>query len=513
MKQSSWTLTVVLLVGLVLGVVGIVSGQDLPFIHGKKVVAIVTGEPITLDEFNRDLAMARGAKRSEVLQRLVNVRLIVQEAKRIGLDELPEIKNMIDAFSKVTLREELMERNVKDVKVDEKEVEKLYRESIKEWKVSSVMVEKENDAKKMMEDVRAGKGFDELSKQLVSERKAKKGEQGEWLKVKDINPQIVNVASNMKSGSVSPIIPIKSGFVILRLEDVRYSEDPEAMKQAREEALKRKKVQILKDYSSALIKKYATVKQDVLNTLNYESKTPGFEALLKDKRTVAEIKGDDPITVGELTEHLKMQFFHGVERAIESKKLNSKKASALEEMVYKRVFRKEALRLGIEKAEGYKNKVQEYEASVLFGAFINKAIVPDIKLKEEEIKSYYNNHVKEYTMPEMMRIKDLVFAKREDGEGSIEKLRKGTEFQWLAANAEGQVDKNTKELLTFDEKPVVTNDLPEGVQKAIHRARSRRFQVVRKPPRLLLCFCHPGCHSLKAPTLRGGKRNGRQESF
>ena len=481
MKYRSWTLLITLVTGLLVGGVGIVSGQDLSVIKGKKVVATVAGEPITLDEFNRDLALTQGANKSEVLRRLVNVRLIIEEAKRIGLDELPEVKNMVDAFSKVTLREDLMERQVKDIKVDEKEAEKLYKESIKEWKINSVMVEKENDAKKMVEDIKAGKGFDELSKQLVAEGKAKRGEQGEWLKVKDINPQIVNAVSKMKVGAVSSIIPVKSGFVILKLEDIRYSEDPEAMKQAREEALNRKKVQVLKDYSNALIKKYATVKRDVLSALNYESKTPGFEALLKDKRPVAEIKGEDPITVGELTQHLKMQFFHGIERAIENKTLNSKKASALDEMIYKRVFRKEALRLGLEKTESYKNKVQEYEASVLFGAFVNKVIVPDIKLKEEEMKAYYHEHIKEYTMPEMMKIKSLVFAKREDGESSIEKLRKGTEFQWIAANAEGQVDKNTKGLLTFEEKPIITNDLPEDVQKAIHGARAGDFRLYESP--------------------------------
>jgi len=466
-----------LITGMLIGVVGIVSGQDLPVIKGKKVVATVAGESIPLDEFNRDLALVRGANRPEVLRRLVNTRLIVQEAKRIGLDELPEIKNMVDAFSKVTLREELMERQVRDVKVDDKEVEKLYKESIKEWKISSIMVEKENDAKKMAEAIKGGKNFEELIRQFVMEKKAKPGEQGEYIKVKDINPQIVNVVTKMKVGSVSPIIPIKSGFVILRLEDVRYSEDPEAMKKAREEALKDKKIQALKNYSNSLMKKYARVNQDILNTINYEAKTPGFEALLKDKRAVAEIKGENPITVGELTQHLKMQLFHGVERAIESKKLNSKKAPALEEMIYKRVFRKEALRLGLEKTEGYKSRVQEYETSVLFGAFVTKVIVPDVKLKEEEIKSYYHDHVQEYTMPEMMKIKSLAFAKREDGESALEKLRKGTEFQWLAANAEGQVDQNTKGLLNFDEKPMITKDLPEGAQKAIHGARAGDFRL------------------------------------
>ncbi len=481
MKYRSWTLRITLVAGLLAGIVGIASGQDLPVIKGKKVAATVAGEPITLDELNRDLGFAQGAKRSEVLRRLINVRLSVQEAKRIGLDELPEIKSMVDAFSKVTLREELMERQIKDISVDDREVENVYKESIKEWKVSSIMVEKENDAKKMMEDLRAGKSFDDLSKQLAAEGKATKGEQGVWVKVKEMNPQIAKVVSGMKVGTVSPIIPIKSGSVIVRLEDVRYSDDPEAKKQAREEALKRKKVQALKDYSDALIKKYAKVNQGLLNSINYEAKTPGFEALLKDKRVVAEIKGEDPITVGEITQHLKMELFHGVERAIESKRLNSKKVPALEEMVYKRVFRREALRLGLEKTEGFKSKVQEYETSLLFGAFVNKVIVPDIKLKEDETKSYYSKHIKEYTMPEMMKIKSLAFAKREDGESAIEKLRKGTEFQWLAANAEGQVDKDTKGLLTFDEKPIITKDLPEGMQKAVHGARAGDFRLYESP--------------------------------
>jgi parvulin-like peptidyl-prolyl isomerase len=481
MRAYLWALRIILIVPLLIGTVGIASGQDLPVIKGKKLVATVNGEPITLDEFNRELTHAQGAKKSELLRRLINITLIVQESDRIGLNELPEIKNMIDAFSKVTLREELMERQVKDIKVDEKEVEKLYKEFIKEWKISSLLFEKEDAAKKMAEEIKAGKNFDQLSKQYVAEGKAKRGEQGEWLKVKDIDPQIINVVFNMKTGSVSPIIPFKSGFVILRLEDIRYTENPEAMKQAKEEALKRKKVQVLRGYSNALIKKYAKVNQDLLKRIDYESKNPGFEALLEDKRVVAEIKGENPITVGELTQHLRQQLYHGVEMAIETKRLNSRKDSALEEILYKRVFRKEALRLGLDKTESYKDKVKEYENSVLFGEFVNKVIVPGIKLKEEEVKAYYQKHIGDYTFPEMMKINSLVFEKRKDAEAAIERLRKGTEFQWLAANAEGQVDKNSKGLLTLDGKLLTTKDLPEGLQKAIHGARAGDFRLYESP--------------------------------
>ena len=84
--------------------------QELPVVKGKKIVASVNGEPITLDELTREIA---GVKKESspattvdrqaelgVLQRLINTRLIVQEARTIGLDKLPENKMMVDAYAK-----------------------------------------------------------------------------------------------------------------------------------------------------------------------------------------------------------------------------------------------------------------------------------------------------------------------------------------------------------------------------------------------------------------------------
>lgn len=487
MRHYFWALRIILMTGLIIGTIGSSSGQNLPVTKGKKVVATVNGEPITLDEFNQGLASLPETKtgkedRSELLRRLINIKLIVQEAKRIGLDELPEIKKMVDVFSRVTLREELMEKRAKEIKADENEVEKLYKESVKEYKIESVMLEKEEDAKEMEKEIKEGKTFEEIAKRFLAEGKARASEDKNYLKRGDLLPQIAEVISKMEVGSVSPIIPVASGFVILRISDTRYPEDQTATEQARREVLKGKQLRSIEEYSSALIKKYVKVHKEVFDRIDFESKDPGFTALLKDKRVVAEIKGEDPITVGELTEYLRQQLYHGVEKAIESKKLNSRKTPILEEMLRKRVYRKEALRLGLDKTENYKNKMEEYEDSVNFGVFINKAVAPDVKLKEDEVKAYYNEHIKEYTLPEMMRINSLVFAKRNGAEEAIEKFRKGSEFQWLATNAEGQVDRNTEGLLTFDSKLLLTTkDLPEGVQKAVSGARAGDLRLYASP--------------------------------
>jgi parvulin-like peptidyl-prolyl isomerase len=491
MKYFSLMAKIVLIIFLLIGATAaFAADQKLPVINGKKTVATVNDEPITLDELNQEVSSLKGGKSTEqkkdegsdLLRRLVNTKLIIQEAGRIGLDQLQEVKNMLDVFSRITLRELLAERQVKDLKADPKEVEKIYKELVKEWKIKSVVFEKEDSAKKMEEEIKGGKNFDEIARQFVADGSAKGGEEGSYLSRKALLPQVAETVSKMEVGSVSPVIPVGSGFSILKVEDIRYSESREAREVAKGEGLALKKDRVLRSYNDGLIKKYVKLDKKVLDEIEFEAKEPGFQKLLEDKRVIAEIQGEKPITVGELTDNVRKQLYHGVETAIEGKRLNERKIPVLDEMLYKRVFRKEALRLGIDKTEVYKNRVKEYENSVIFGAFIQKVVVPDIKLKEEELKTYYDDHIKEYTMPEMMRINSLVFAKREFAENALEKLRRGTDFQWLVENAEGQIDKsNSKDVLNFEGKPLTTKDLPEGVRKSVSGAKRGDFRLYESP--------------------------------
>jgi parvulin-like peptidyl-prolyl isomerase len=487
MKYFSLVALIVLSILLLVGPTGFASEQNLPMVNGERIVATVNDEPITLQEFNQELASLHAGitaekkvgktKESELLRRLVNMHLILQEARRIGLDELPEVKNMVDVYSKATLRELLIERQLKDAKPDEKDVERLYKELTKEWKIKSLIFEREDMAKKMEEEIKAGGDFDAVAKRALADGKAKGGEEGKYVKGKDLLPQIALAVSKMKVGAISPVLRVGGGFVILRVEDIRFPEDPEAKKLAVKQAGYLQKEKLFKEYNDSLIKKYVKVHKETLDGLDYESKEPGFQKLLKDQRVVAEVEGERPITVAELTETLGQQFFHGIERAIESKRLNEKKTLVLEEILYKRILRKEALRLGIDKTEAYKSKVKEYENSVIFGAFVQKAIVPDVKVTDEEIKAYYSKHIEEYTSSEMMKIRSLAFAKRNDAERAIEKLRNGTELQWLMENAEGQVDRNAPNLLTFDGRSLVVRDLPKGVRKALSGAKPGDFRL------------------------------------
>jgi hypothetical protein len=178
---------------------------------------------------------------------------------------------------------------------------------------------------------------------------------------------------------------------------------------------------------------------------------------------------------------MRYQFFHGLDRAAERKRLNARKDVALEGILHRRLFRREALRLGLDKTDAYKSKLKEHEAGLLFGTFIDKVIRPEIRLKADELKAYYDSHANEFRTPEMMRIRGLAFAERRDAEGAVEKLKRGTELQWLAAHAEGQVDRNAKGVLALEGKLLTTGDLPDGLRKAIAGARAGDFRLYASP--------------------------------
>lgn len=493
MKQFLLIFKLMVACFLIVAAPGNAFAQKLPVIDNKETVAIVNDEPIFLDELNQAIAAShkgRSGKQkagrldfSNIMERLINRRLILLEARNMGLDELPAMINTMEQYSKDTLIRLLMEERVKDIKADDSEVEMLYEKLAQEWKINALKFKKKADAKKIEAEIKANNDFDTIAKKAVADKIAEGGE-AEYLKNKDFRPQIAKLVSNMQVGSTSPVISFgKNEFVIFKLEGSRLpeKEDTQAKEQARPLALNQKRAQTIRDYYQDLRKRYVKVDEKLLDSLDYESKTPGFDNLLKDDRIVAEITGEKPITVGELSGALKKKFYHGIELAIESKRVNKAKKDEFERMIEKRILLKEALAQELDKTESYKERVKEHKNSLIFGTFIDMVVAPDIKLKEKELKTYYKKNIQKYTSPLMMRIKSLIFKKRGDAVEAIDKLMKGTDFAWLSAHADGQVDKTEKGLLNFEGRMLILSSMPEGVQKAVSDTKPGDFRLYASP--------------------------------
>jgi len=451
---------------------------NLPKVAGKPVLATVNGEPLTLKEFDSALAslhegttdnvLRPRSKPTDILERLINAKLILQEARNIGLDALPEAVAAVKLYEEDSLRGMLYGYHVRNIKkADKKETEKRYREAVKEVNISSILIEKEEIAKRFDEEIKSGGDFDEAAKRLLDAGEAKGSIEGKYMKIESLSPEVAGSVSVLKKGEVSSLLKIGKHFSILKVQDIRFPDDPAARQKAERDALQAKRVAALKIYTEKLRKKFSKVNGKLLDRLDFESKEPGFDSFLTDKRVIAKLQGEKPITVADLAKALQKKFFHGSERAAERKKLNSKKQDVLDEILTKRVILKEARRKKFDKTEYHIADVDGYRNGVLFGTFVQKVLDPDIKVEEAEIKTYIREHPYEYMTPEMIRMDSIVFSKREDAEDAIGKLRKGVDFQWMKSNADGQIDpKKAGNLLAFGGTLMIT-ELPEGVRKVV----------------------------------------------
>ncbi len=460
-------------------------------------IASVNEETITLGELIDTLASAHEEKKageqkmaasvdiSEMLNRLITVNLVIQEAKVMGMDELEEVKEAVAANRRLLARELLIRDISKDVKADEAEVEKLRKQIVREWKIKSVLFEKEEDAKKMEEEIKSGKDFEELAEKAMADKIAKSMGEGGFVKSRDLLPDVAEVVSKMEVGSVSPVIKVgagmKAGFTIMKLEEIRFPDDPEAAERARQAVLALARARAVNNFKQEAYKKEVKIDTRFLKRLDFEAEKPGFEKMLKDKRTIATMKGEKPVTVADLANAFQEKQFHGIERAIREKELNRKKAEVLDELIEKRLFEKEAAKRGIENTEKFRKRLNEYEESVLFGLFIKKVVIPDVKITEEEVKTYYDEHASEYTTPEMMKISALIFGTQELADSAMERLKKGADFNWMKSNAEGQVDMNTPGLLNFSGNTIATKSMNEEVRSALLGAKPEDYRLYKSP--------------------------------
>jgi hypothetical protein len=456
-------------------------------------IAKVNDDVIRMDELMNALAASHesrqegGAQAGKIdymtmLDRIINLRLIAQEAVTIGLDELPEFKSEAEENARGTRAVMVMNEISRDAVADPLVVEKNYKEMVVEWKVKSVLFDKEDDAKAMSDAIKTGKSFDEVAKSALAEKKATGDEQGVFLKPRDLNPGVASVVSTLEIGGVSPVIKLavgkKTGFSVIQLEDKRYPENPAARQRAEQVARSVKKNEILDEYKKMLYKTQVTINEKLLNKVDYESPKANMQKLVADDRVLAEFKDGKTITVGALTEALQAKFFHGLEQAAKDKLVNRTKRDILNKIIEEQLISNEAIRRGIEKSDEYQDRIREFQFSAFLGIFIEKVVIPGVKVTDDEMKSYFKDHKGEYTDPEMLKMVKIDFGNKRDAEAALAKLKKGADLNWVRANAEGLVAAaDEEEGSTTGMLILTTKNLPAEMAKSVAGAKAGDFRL------------------------------------
>ena len=464
----------------------------LPTIEGAPAVASVNGSAISLKAVERQLALMHMGEESgatagrqdpsALLDRMITAKLIAEEARESGLLELPEVKEALAGAERLALRDQLVAYATKDVKASPADVDRLYKQYTRRYTLLSILIPKEADAKEFETKLKGGTDFATLAKSFREAGKGTGNSAPNDYRLDELSPSVQKLMTLLKPGQSGPRQTSQKGeSAFVHLVGIKYPEDPAARARAQSEGEDLARKAALKKYLAGVRRKQAVVDTKLLASLDY-SKPEAAKKLAEDKRTVATIAGGSPITVAELTAGMQRRFFHGVDKAAEKRDVNAEKEPVLDDLIDRQVAIAEARRLKLDQTTGYRQAMAQREEQILFTAYVEKAIVPGIKVSEADVKNYFESHKKEFASPEMLRLESLAFVKRADAEDALAKLQRGADLKWLTANAAGQVPKAERAKLEMPSGVLMLPGLPEALQKQLKGAKKGDFRFYGPDP-------------------------------
>lgn len=203
--------------------VAIVNGKAVPKSRVEALSQQVarSGRPVTPD--------MQGQLREEVIAR----EIFVQEAQARGLDTTEDFKNQVEMNRQTILIRELFADFQKKNPVTDEEIKAEYdrfaaANAGKEYRARHILVEKEDQAKALIAQIKKGAKFEDLAKKNSKDPgSGANGGDLDWANAGSYVKEFSDALVTLTKGKVSET-PVKTqfGYHVIRLDDVRDAQLP-----------------------------------------------------------------------------------------------------------------------------------------------------------------------------------------------------------------------------------------------------------------------------------------------
>jgi len=203
-------------------------------------LAIVNGKPVPkarVDMLTQQLAKAgrqvspemQGQLKDEVIAR----EIFMQEAQKRGLDATDDFKAQMELARQTILIRELFSDYQKNNPVTDAEIKAEYDKFVtanggKEYKARHILVEKEDEAKAIIANLKKGQKFEDIAKkQSKDPGSGANGGDLDWATAASYVPEFAEAMVKLKKGETSQQ-PVKSqfGWHVIRVDDIREAQLP-----------------------------------------------------------------------------------------------------------------------------------------------------------------------------------------------------------------------------------------------------------------------------------------------
>ena len=191
-----------------------------------------------MDAMNKELT-AQGQpdtpeRHNAVKEEIVNREVLTQAAVRRGLDKNPDIQAQIEMARQAVLVRALFEAEVKSSPISDADLQKQYEQfkgsmGSNEYKVSHILVDKEDEAKQIIADLNKGGDFAKIAKEKSKDPGSKdNGGDLDWGPSARYVKPFADAVQSQPKGKISAA-PVKTdfGYHVIRVDDQRPLKVPE----------------------------------------------------------------------------------------------------------------------------------------------------------------------------------------------------------------------------------------------------------------------------------------------
>lgn len=411
-----------------------------------KTIANVGGSKITLSEFQDaykppmipgDSASVLAGKQ-ELLNRMVEQKLMVNEAVSRGLDKDPKLVQDMEELKKNTLLQELYKDEIlKNAQPSDSDVKKFYDKLGKEAKASHILVKTEQEAKEVAKALKGGGDFAQLagSKSVDRGSAQRNGDLG-WFGWGKMVEEFQSAAFSMKPGQISKPVKSAFGYHIIRLDSLR-----DVPLQPFEEMKDRIKQQLTQTKPRELANKYITklreganikFKDDIIKALAVKQ-TPGQPVPALPQASPEELKkivityNGGSWTVQNLYDVVN-RYMRGAIDLNQADRLKEQ----LEGLIVSDLLLARAKSKGIEQNPKVKAQVSRTRDNMLAEAFYREDVSGKVMLNPDQAKKYYQDNKKEFYQPAKALVHIIAVPEKVQAQEIYNLLSKGADFSQLA---------------------------------------------------------------------------------
>lgn len=203
-------------------------------------LAVVNGKPVPS---SRVEALKQQVERSgrpvtpeilaQIKEELIAREIFMQEARKRGLDASDDYKAQLELARQSLLIRELFANFQKKNPVTDAEIKAEYDKFVaanggKEYRARHILVEKEDEAKALIAEIKKGGKFEDMAKKASKDPgSGANGGDLDWANAASYVPEFSNAMVKLDKGQMTDA-PVKSqfGFHIIRVDDVREAQLP-----------------------------------------------------------------------------------------------------------------------------------------------------------------------------------------------------------------------------------------------------------------------------------------------